>query len=261
MAEETEPERDALLLELGALVYELHRRGERAPDLLQEKAAELDSSYERDNSSPLRSKSGEEGPQTCPNCGEPADQGQLVCLHCGERLELTRESPREPRQKTNPGALAALIAVVAVTAAAAGFALSELTNGSEPEAEAQRTAQPPETPKTTPEPAAEPAPEAEGSPQPARRSLLLKWPAGLTAHTVILVNAEDRASARRVAIEATRSGTETGILRSDDYDLGTGLWIVFAGRFDSRRGAERQAVNLSGRYPGAYVQLIEPTSQ
>ncbi len=78
---------------------------------------------------------------------------------------------------------------------------------------------------------------------------------------MILVNAEDRASARRVAIEAARSGTETGILRSEDYDLGTGLWIVFAGRFDTRRGAERQAVNLSGRYPGAYVQLVEPRSQ
>ena len=78
---------------------------------------------------------------------------------------------------------------------------------------------------------------------------------------MILVNAEDRGSARRVAIEAARSGTETGILRSEDYDLGTGLWIVFAGRFDTRRGAERQADDLSVRYPGAYVQLIEPRSQ
>jgi len=33
--------RDALLLELGALVYELHRQGKRAPELLQRKAAEL----------------------------------------------------------------------------------------------------------------------------------------------------------------------------------------------------------------------------
>jgi hypothetical protein len=33
--------RDALLLDLGALVYELHRQGKRAPELLQEKAAEL----------------------------------------------------------------------------------------------------------------------------------------------------------------------------------------------------------------------------
>jgi len=34
-------ERDALLLDLGALVYELHRQGKRAPELLQEKASEL----------------------------------------------------------------------------------------------------------------------------------------------------------------------------------------------------------------------------
>jgi hypothetical protein len=34
-------EREALLLDLGALVYELHRQGERAPELLQEKAIEL----------------------------------------------------------------------------------------------------------------------------------------------------------------------------------------------------------------------------
>jgi hypothetical protein len=35
-------EREAMLLDLGALVYELHRLGRRAPDLLHEKAVELD---------------------------------------------------------------------------------------------------------------------------------------------------------------------------------------------------------------------------
>jgi hypothetical protein len=34
-------ERDEMLLDLGALVYELHRQGERAPELLHEKAIEL----------------------------------------------------------------------------------------------------------------------------------------------------------------------------------------------------------------------------
>jgi hypothetical protein len=34
-------EREAMLLELGALVYELHRQGKRAPELLQDKAVEL----------------------------------------------------------------------------------------------------------------------------------------------------------------------------------------------------------------------------
>jgi hypothetical protein len=33
--------REDMLLDLGALVYELHRQGKRAPELLQEKAAEL----------------------------------------------------------------------------------------------------------------------------------------------------------------------------------------------------------------------------
>ena len=34
-------EREALLLDLGALVYELHRQGRRAPELLRDKANEL----------------------------------------------------------------------------------------------------------------------------------------------------------------------------------------------------------------------------
>ena len=34
-------DREAMLLDLGALVYELHRQGERAPELLQQKAIEL----------------------------------------------------------------------------------------------------------------------------------------------------------------------------------------------------------------------------
>ena len=34
-------EREAMLLDLGALVYELHRQGRRAPELLQRKAVEL----------------------------------------------------------------------------------------------------------------------------------------------------------------------------------------------------------------------------
>jgi hypothetical protein len=38
---ERKREREGRLLDLGALVYELHRQGKRAPELLQEKAAEL----------------------------------------------------------------------------------------------------------------------------------------------------------------------------------------------------------------------------
>jgi hypothetical protein len=34
--------RDEMLLDLGALVFELHKQDKRAPELLQRKAAELD---------------------------------------------------------------------------------------------------------------------------------------------------------------------------------------------------------------------------
>jgi hypothetical protein len=34
-------ERETMLLDLGALVYELHRQGKRAPELLQDKATRL----------------------------------------------------------------------------------------------------------------------------------------------------------------------------------------------------------------------------
>jgi predicted nucleic acid-binding Zn ribbon protein len=261
LANEPEPERtrrDSLLLELGALVYELHRRGRRAPELLQKKAAELDALEEPGDETDVdRNSYGQRKADdpACPACGEAAAPDQLVCLECGTRLALDREQ----QQAGRAGALAALIAVVIVGAGAAGFALSELTSGSGDGEQVQRTAK--RLPPTETETAPEPKRKAKGTPQKPKRSLLLKWPAGLTAHTVILVNAEDRGSARRVAIEAARTGLEAGVLRSEDYDLGSGLWVVFAGRFDTRRGAERQAEDLSLRYPGTYVQLIEPRSQ
>ena len=75
---------------------------------------------------------------------------------------------------------------------------------------------------------------------------------------MLVTRASDRPAARQVAREAANSGLEAGLLRSDDYDLGTGLWIVFAGRFDTQASAERQAANLGERYPGAYAQLVKP---
>jgi hypothetical protein len=251
--------RDALLLELGALVYELHRRGRRAPELLQEKAAELDA---------VETGPEPRGPAVCTNCGEPAEPGQLVCLKCGERLSLQAAGERGSRLPL----LAALVGVAVLAAGVAGFVLNELTSdsGGGGAQVAERQAEPELAPETETEPtrsepeasaAPETAPRAEGNPQPAKHSLLLEWPRDLTAHTVVLLNSSDRAAARRLALRAARSGIETGLLRSDDFDLGTGLWIVFAGRFDTRRGAERQAQNLSGRYPGAYVLRVEGSSQ
>jgi hypothetical protein len=241
--------RDALLLELGALVYELHRRGRRAPELLRKKAGELDALD-------AGADEGELG-RPCPACGEMATRDQLVCLNCGGRLRLG-STPKGVR------ASLAVLGVVVVAAAAFGFALNGLTDGGDDEEGLVAQGQRPATPETQALLPAGGAPKTtdgtQGAAQRATRSLLLKWPPDLTGHTVVLLNTSDRAAARRVARGAARSGIEAGLLRSDDYDLGAGLWIVFAGRFDTRRGAVRQSENLGGRYPGAYVQLVKPVS-
>jgi hypothetical protein len=263
--------RDGLLLELGALVYELHRQGRRQPELLKEKASELaaldaelaghdeqpgtdsdDARHVEGNSSPKR----DEHDAKCPACGEPAEPGQLVCLNCGARLNLGQRS-------VNPiPALVALIAVVVLGAGAFGFALSELSSGSDDGGEvrvAERQVAPePEPPPPEPTPRAEETETASGTAQPPKRSLLLKWPEGETAYTVVLVTTSDGPAARRVARGAARSGVTAGLVRSDDFDLGSDLWIVFAGRFDSRQGAVRHAASLADRYPGAYPQLLRP---
>jgi hypothetical protein len=138
-------------------------------------------------------------------------------------------------------------------AGAFGFAISELTDDSGNDSQAANSA------RTTPAATSE-ADTGTGAAQEPSHSLLLTWPKGVTAYTVVLVSSSDRPAARDVAREAAQSGLEAGLLRSDDYDLGTGLWIVFAGRFDSQASAERQAGNLSERYPGAYATLVKPTS-
>ena len=186
----------------------------------------------------------------CPNCGAETEPGQLVCVECGRRLALEQEDHGGRRFDHLP-AIAVLLAVIVIGAAAFGFALSELTddsgNSSEAADEPNAQAPPPTTETDT------------GKAQQPSHSLLLTWPKGVTAYTVVLVTSSDKPAASRVAREAAQAGLEAGLLRSDDYDLGTGLWIVFAGRFDNQAGAERQAANLAARYPGAYATLVKPT--
>ena len=238
--------RDALLLELGALVYELHRQGKRAPALLQQKASELG-----DVEDQVRDQAPHD-PASCPSCGFEAHPGQLVCTNCGTRLALGG-----PPAARNVAALIAVAVIVVLGAAASGFALSEITSddGSPAAAEAPAPPAPAERESQGSSQAEQPATEAE---QEQRRSLLLDWPDELTAHTVVLVTTSDRAAALRLARQAARSGIEAGLLRGEDYNLGAGLWVVFAGRFDTPEGASRQATDLAERFPGAYPRLVEP---
>jgi predicted nucleic acid-binding Zn ribbon protein len=186
----------------------------------------------------------------CPNCGAPAERGQLVCTECGTRISLKQEGG-DRRRFDNLPAIAVLLTVVVIGAGAFGFALSELTDdsGNNSAAADKPKAQPPPTTETD-----------TGKAQQPSHSLLLTWPKGVTAYTVVLVTTGDKPGATRVAREAAKTGLEAGVLHSDEYSLGEGFWIVFAGRFDTQASAESQASNLAARYPGAYAAQVKPKS-
>ena len=202
----------------------------------------------------------------CPHCGEPVDPRQLVCLNCGGRVALRERTPfgREPIS----GAAVVLIAVTAMSAFLLGLGISSLTGGDDdgggsgagqqasataPQAPAEQT----ETSAGQPEGPAVVGGAKQEKQTPAPESGVPGWPKGLTAHTVVLVTSGDRAAALRVARAARATGLEAGLMPSDPYDLGTGLWIVYSGQFTTPEGAQRQASQLAGRYPGAYPQLVQ----
>ena len=238
-------ERDALLLDLGALVYELHRKGRRAPELLQAKAVALDQVN-------AGLKPGEALP--CPHCFAATVPGQLACLECGEALGLGAPKPRKRRFGTTLITLAAVIALLG--AAAAGFAVSELT-GDDDSAAPAAAAEPAAAAKKDEEPSGGVAGSSEAGGGEA--VALAAWPEDVSAYTVVLVTSADEPGARKVAWEAARSGLESGLLRSDGYaELGEGFWLVFAGRFKTPEAAERRAAELGARYEGAYPQQVVP---
>jgi DNA-directed RNA polymerase subunit RPC12/RpoP len=203
--------------------------------------------------------------ESCPNCGEPVERRQLVCLHCGARVALKERTSwaREPVTAV----ATVLVAVIVIGAGLFGFAISELTSGDGDDNATQQAA--------TEGPATEGPAVVSGGEQGARTAeeaptvtetvpeepqstdTVPGWPEGLTAHTVVLVTSSDRAAALNVAKEARGTGLEAGLFRSDPYNLGTGLWIVYSGRFTTREGAQRQAAQLADRYPGAYPQLVQ----
>jgi hypothetical protein len=195
----------------------------------------------------------------CPHCGEPVEPRQLVCLNCGGRVALEEHAPlgREPMTAVAAG----LIVLIVLGAGLFGFAISELTgddgDGGATELAAETAPDQPETTPAQPEAPAVVNGETQPPEAPPRERGVPGWPRGLTAHTVVLVTSSDRAAALNVAKEARSTGLESGLMRSEPYDLGTGLWIVYSGRFTTPEGAQRQATQLADRYPGAYPQLVQ----
>jgi zinc ribbon protein/sporulation related protein len=202
---------------------------------------------------------------SCPHCGEPVDPRQLVCLNCGGRIALRERAilGREPL----PAAALVFILIAAMSGLLVGLGLASLTGGDDdggagPVQQARATAPQSTAERTTTstEQAEAPAVVGGGSQEkqtPARQRGVPGWPKGLIAHTVVLVTSGDRAAALNVAKQARASGLEAGLIRSDPYDLGSGLWIVYSGQFTTAEGAQQQASQLAERYPGAYPQLIQ----
>ena len=263
-------ERETLLRELGALVYDLHRQGRREPELLQAKASALDAVDAR-----LRDAGTEQLAAPCPECHADTIAGQLVCLECGHALEPG--DALEPGQTLEPGAgerpgrravrrvATALAALVAV--AAAGLGALALTGEGDGDREPAAVA--PAKPKAESrngkgDKNGETAGVRETGPTaaesaPGEPAALLPWPSEVTGFTVALLTSADEEASRRAAWGAARSGLEAGLLDPAEHaGLGDDMWIVFAGRYTDQASAEQAAEGLAERFPGAYVQAVQP---
>ena len=104
--------REALLLDLGALVFELHRQGRREPDLLQAKAAELMAvdeevraladALEVNESVMQLVATGVAG--SCENCGALMSVDARFCASCGAPAVPALSGDGEPAPVAFPGA-------------------------------------------------------------------------------------------------------------------------------------------------------------
>ena len=118
--------REALLLDLGALVFELHRQGRREPELLQAKAAELTAVDREVRALSEALDAGASQPQlvapgilgSCANCGALLSADARYCATCGvpadvalgaapedepEGLATGEPAPEEPTANGNQG--------------------------------------------------------------------------------------------------------------------------------------------------------------
>ncbi len=86
------------------------------------------------------------------------------------------------------------------------------------------------------------------------------WPTGTSAYTaVVFASATDRAGAEARAQDAAGLGLRSGVLQSSDYpSLQPGVWVAFAGIYDSEGGAEAAVSQLreAGVASTPYVRFI-----
>lgn len=231
---------------------------------------------------------------TCPTCGAPAERGQLVCLECGGRIVLAYRRP--PSWKI-PVAITVIVLVLAGAGGVAAYQAidddaeqevaatppndprgagaegsgddradgdSDPARGEKDESEDVVLGEEPaeeggssrgERDRASGEGGDDDAAAADGL---IKRGPLYTWPPRLEAFTVVLLSAEDRASATSFARSAAaEGGTRIGVLRASDFQtLPSGFFVVFAGEYETRPAADRAASRLGQRFRGAFPQLV-----
>ena len=180
----------------------------------------------------------------CPTCGAAAEEEQLVCLECGSRVALDYRRPPSWRVP-----VAIIAAVVLLIAAGSAIALDQI--GDDAEREAAST---PINPRSDRKAAKKPP--SDGL---VKQGPLYGWPRELGGYTVVLQRTPDRAGAETFARSAVAGRpAKIGVIRTDDFgNLEKGFFVVFAGRYENRREADRAAERLGGRFDGAFAQELE----
>jgi len=84
------------------------------------------------------------------------------------------------------------------------------------------------------------------------------WPEGTSAYTVVLAKTSDETAARARATAAVGGGLPVGVLDSSDYmTLDPGMWILFAGRYDTEaEAAEDAARYVAVGFPDAEAAFV-----
>ena len=164
------------------------------------------------------------------------------CLECGNAV--TTRVARAPGWVLP---VAIVIAVLAVAGAAAFITIGLLTDDSNDAAGGGSPAA-----ATTP---ARTEPIRTTAAAAPRRVPL--WPRAREAYTIVVATPTSRRAAETRARPLIARGRNAGILRSDDYDFfGSGVWVVWQGRYPDRAAAERAAPKVTKAFPSAYVTFI-----
>jgi septal ring-binding cell division protein DamX len=183
----------------------------------------------------------------CPRCGAGLTPQQEWCLSCGADVGTRVAAPRGWKLPLAAVGLLLALAVIALI-----LALVELAGPAEQVTEA------PPTPTAAP-PVAQPSAEPTASPTPAPAAHIAKWPASVTAWTLVLNSSGTREDAQRLANEIAAKGVPVGILDSDDFEsLGPDSFVVFSGRYKTRAEAEAALATIRQQAGGGSSRKIVP---